>query len=62
MSDHTKGKPPGAAKGLAGVLLEPYYLIFGPAVRCPNCGELWRGYYCQHMQFCHFCGVELIHG
>lgn len=54
------GPPPGMAKGLVGVVLEPYYLLFGSTIRCPNCGSTWRGYYSQHMNFCHFCGVELI--
>jgi len=52
-------EPPGVAKGLARVLLEPYYIVKGPALVCPDCGSRWRGYYAQHMKFCHFCGVEL---
>ena len=62
MTETSKEKPPGAAKGIAGVLLEPYYLIFGPAVQCPDCDVSWRGYYSQHMEYCHFCGEELVHG
>jgi hypothetical protein len=55
----SEANPPSFFKGLAGPLLEPYYLVFGETVRCPDCGETWRGYYCQHMNYCHFCGVEL---
>jgi len=55
----SEANPPSFFKGLAAPLLEPYYLVFGETVRCPDCGETWRGYYCQHMNYCHFCGVEL---
>jgi len=54
------GEPPGVPKSFLGPLLEPYYIIFGPTMRCPNCGSSWRGYYSQHMEYCHFCGVELV--
>jgi len=59
-TDEKRGRPPGASKGLVGVLLEPYYLVFGPTIRCPQCGSTWRGYYSQHMKYCHFCGIEVV--
>jgi len=55
-----EGDPPGLTAGVFGIVLEPYYVLFGPTQRCPDCGSTWRGYYCQEMEFCHFCGVELI--
>jgi len=56
----TKSEAPGFLKGLAGPLLEPYYLVFGDAMVCPDCGERWKGYYAQHLNYCQFCGVELV--
>jgi len=58
--DPAEGEPPGMPKGALGPLLELYFVIFGPSKSCPECGSSWRGYYSQHMKYCHFCGVELI--
>jgi uncharacterized protein (DUF983 family) len=51
---------PGMIEGLFGPILEPYYMLFKPGKTCPECGDRWKGYYVQYMNYCHFCGVELI--
>jgi len=60
MSEKTDTETPGMTAGLAGIVLEPYYFIFGPTIKCPKCGSHWRGYYSQYMNYCHFCGVEVV--
>ncbi|AAQ13760.1 hypothetical protein [His 1 virus] len=54
-----KGQEPKSRYMPIAFILEVYYTIFGPSIYCPECNTFWRGFYSQHMKYCHFCQTEL---
>lgn len=48
--------------GFLGIFREPFYMLFGPTSYCPDCPRAeWKGWYAtKHMDYCHYCGTELM--